>query len=691
MKFKKISILVLIIFLLMPSISYGEKINSKVYLIVANKITLKDIEKMDNVQSMIKQGSIGLMNTKGTTGYTGAESFLTINASQKAYANYASIEFENSEHGIINQTFSKVLNLNLDNKHSPYIGAVGDNLHKVGKTTGIYGSSDLIETPMRLSALIPMDSKGIIDYGVIENITLEDNDYSFKIKTDYERLLEEVIKSPADFIVIDTGDLDRIYRYSEFLSEEEFIKIRKDILIELDLFIKSFLDSVDKDNSLVMLTSPNSGDINVYNSRLAPMILWGKEIEPNTTLISGTTNRKSIISNTDIAPTIMSFLGAPMDNISQNKINVVNESIDLSQLIKLNDQIVTMSTSRSDTLYYYSVFSMAVMAIGILLTMRKIRLSSKGQEILNLFFKMIIVLPILFIVVSNLRPTTTFMFNLSMIISIMLGFILVHLSKNINNQMKYISAIGISIIIIDLITRGMLSKFSVLSHDPIIGARYYGIGNEMIGLFLALVCIFALDVKYTKLKNNFVLGLFAICVLLVGHPVYGANVGGTMAFVIATMFFILESFQKQINIKNLFIIAISVVAIVMIMGYIDIRFNENPTHLGSTILLIKDKGIYQIYDIISRKLLVNIRLIGSSYWTNILIFNLFLHGVLFDYKKDNIKLNKSYIAGITGAIGGFLLNDSGLLLTAICINLMTARLYLKHIEEGDRNKKGEIR
>ena len=48
---------------------------------------------MDNIKSLANNGSIGLMNTKGLSGYTGVESFLTINSSEKAYGNYNSIDF----------------------------------------------------------------------------------------------------------------------------------------------------------------------------------------------------------------------------------------------------------------------------------------------------------------------------------------------------------------------------------------------------------------------------------------------------------------------------------------------------------------------------------------------------------------------------------------------------------------------
>ena len=58
-------------------IGYGEG-DCKAYIIVVNRLTLSDIEKMPNTNRLIDEGSIGLMNTRGISGYKGAESFLLL-------------------------------------------------------------------------------------------------------------------------------------------------------------------------------------------------------------------------------------------------------------------------------------------------------------------------------------------------------------------------------------------------------------------------------------------------------------------------------------------------------------------------------------------------------------------------------------------------------------------------------------
>ena len=222
--------LVLLTIILKSNGVHGEKTNPKVYLIVANKITLEDIKSMDSVQAIIKEGTIGLMNTKGSSGYGGTQGFLTINASGKTYAKSNNILFFQEDINVKIKPYeiSRINDWNKTNRYSPYIGAIGDNLHEVGLKTAIYGNSNLPSQYINFSALIPMDSKGLIDFGNIVDITMETDEYPFNIKTDYTKLLHETLNSLGDLIVVDIGDLERIYRYGE-----DFYQGKNTILLEI--------------------------------------------------------------------------------------------------------------------------------------------------------------------------------------------------------------------------------------------------------------------------------------------------------------------------------------------------------------------------------------------------------------------------------------------------------------------------
>lgn len=678
MKARKLLVFLLLLIFIFSKASYGDRPVDKVYLIVINRLTLDDIEKMDNLKKLVSSGSIGLMNTKGFSSYTGVDSFLTINSSEKTYGNYNTIYFVQLEPNgpLMNKDIKKIIGLNSNNNYLPNIGAIGDNLHSVGLKTAIYGNSDSISTPYRLSALIPMDSQGIVDYGNIDNITVEDLDNPLLLKTDYDKLLGEVKNSLGDLIVIETGDLDRLFRNFNFLSEEEYISLRNDILLDIDDFVGKLISNIDSTNSIVMIISPNSSDINIDDSKLTPIIIWGKDIKKGI-LTSATTKRRFLVSNIDIGPTIMDFFNGPKDNMSGNSIKVIEANVSINDVEVINEQINTTSKVRYNSLYYYGIFSIVVLSIFILQTITKIRLPEKWQDITRILLYEVLIIPSIFILVSLFRIRSLFGYLIILFTFIVMIFIILWLARKNESLVLYIGLFSTILIILDLMLRGHISRFSVLSHDPIIGARYYGIGNEMVGLLLGSVTLFSMEILKRKNKSIIPLLIYILSAILVAHPSFGANVGGTIAFGIAIAFYIKEYFDKKLNVKKFILIFISLVLVISVMAFIDINYNPNPTHLGKNILLIKDRGLSYAVQIAIRKILTNIRLTGNSFWTYLLLVNLIFQGSLFYYLyKIDMNILLPSIAGLGGVIGGFLFNDSGLLLASISMNLISIGVFL---------------
>lgn len=710
MKRNKISLTIfttLFILLFICQISYGKEnieVNKNVYLVIVNRLTLLDIDQMPKLNSLIDKGNIGLMNVRGPSGYKSGDSFATINASAKAYASNKSSQFHNLNeeykeiyenrlgfldgyYAIGNLQMARLYNQNEKNNYAPYLGALGDNIHRNGLKTAILGNSDTDEATIRTGALIPMDSKGLIDYGNLDDILIEDRDYPYGIKTDYEKILKELeeIKSKASLIVIDTGDLNRLNSYSSFLSMDTFKNKRNLILGDIDRFIGNLVENLDKEKSLLIVLSPNSGEDRVGGSKISPIILWGNNIEKGT-ISSCTTNRDGIISNLDIAPTIASFLNVSTENMSGNPIKSLERDKALNYINSINGRINTTSKVRTRTLLIYGIISIIIMLIIISLLFLNIRIDNKIGKLFRTLLFLLYVMPIIFILNTLFPIDGLLKFILSLVI-ITGGFVFLSLRYNNYKIMYFISFSYFIVIAIDLFLNGTITRFSILSHDPIIGARYFGLGNEMVGVFLAATALMS-GLLFSK-YNNKILSIFILLlsVIIVGHPRLGANVGGTIAISVLTLCFSLEIIGKQLSLKNTVFIAVTTGLIIVILGYIDIHLNPNITHLGKTLVLLKEKGIGMVQNIINRKLLMNIKLVGASIWTKVLFINLFIQIVISYLSKDKIEklintgLGKGILSGIAGSIIGFLLNDSGVMLSAIAMNLITTFLLFIMIDE----------
>lgn len=710
-KTKFVSIILITLFLVFTicEFSYGNSHipeDIKVYMIVANKLTLTDIEKMPNLYKLINEGNFGLMNVRGLSGYSGAESFATINASTKAYANNESSQFYNlvydyrkiyenrvgpleSEYAIGNIQIGRLYNQNESNKYSPNLGALGDSLHNKGFKTAIFGNSDTDEEKIRTSALIPMDSKGLIDYGNLDNILVEDMDYPYGIRTDYNKILREVenVKSKASLIVIDTGDLNRLNSYGNFLSLDIFNQKRSFILEDIDSFIRNLVNLIDKENSLLMVLSPNSGEERIDGNRLSPIILWGKDIKRGLA-ISSTTNRLGIVSNLDISPTIADFLNLSTVNMAGDGIQYVEKSDGFNYIKTINGRINLTSRVRSKTLLIYGSISIIIILILGLVFLLNIRLIGEIINLFEILLLLIYSLPIVFILSSLITIDNLFKFYVSLIVFVLV-FIIIFRKFNRKKAMYFINFTYFIIIVLDILLNGAITKYSILSHDPIIGARYFGIGNEMVGIFLAgIVLNVGLWLKVYKNKIIPVL-IMLLSIILVGHPKLGANVGGTIALLSASLYFILEMNFQKLDFKSIFIIIVLILIGIVGLGYIDTVLNPKPTHLGKTLILIKTKGIGIVQNIINRKLLMNIKLIGISIWTKVLFTDILVLSII-SYTHENIigslmenGLGMGILSCIVGSIIGFLVNDSGLILAAISINMLTIFLLFVIINDEE--------
>lgn len=713
-----ILVVVLIVMVHAHELSFAQddlNVDKKVYMVIVNKLSLSDIEKMPNLRGLIDEGSLGLLNVRGLNGYNGAECFITINASSKAYASNISSQFfalnndeyreayENrvgpldGEYQIANIEIGRIYNQNEDNKYAPYIGALGDSLHSKGFKTAVFGNSDTDEEIIRYAPLIPMDSKGLVDFGNVDDILIEDKDYPYGLKTDYDRILKEIsaIKDRASLIVIDTGDLTRLSNYSNSLSDSAFNEKRDMILKDIDTFIGDLVESIDYENSLLMIISPNSPEGRIDESILSPFVLWGRGVEKGT-VISSTTKRAGIVANIDIGPTIAKFLDVTMEKSSGNVIEYSYYDGDIYEYINnLNSRINLTSKIRSKTLTTYGIISVIIMVLVSTIVLLKLKVDSTLGRILEIALMCIYSLPLLFIVVSILNIDNMMKFILSLMLFTVI-FIAVNVKFERKKLIYMLTFFYFILIAVDIVFNGVLSKFSVLSHDPVIGARYFGIGNEMVGLFLA-VSMLSTGLLHNKFSNKaFSILIPFVSIILVGHPKLGANVGGLISFLSAGLYYAMEVFNKKINIRNLIIIGLSIVIIIGLFGFIDVKFNPNPTHLGRSLILIRNEGLNIVENIIVRKLMMNIKLIGTSFWTKVLLFNIVTHGILsilYNNLFDNILktgFKKAYLSCIVGAVVGFIINDSGLILSSIGMNMITIFYLFLIVNSGLVYRKQEV-
>lgn len=707
MKLVKRSIIVMILFMLLfPFI--GSKgfasdalKDKKVYMIIANGLSLKDIDYMNNLKKIINKGSIGLMNTRGVLGYDKKDGYITINTSNKSLVNDDTMKFielnnknlDDIEGNIVNIKFNKLILLNNKSDYTSFIGALGKNLHDSGYKTAVFGNSDTADLIVRTNCLIAMDENGFIDYGEIDNILENNFNYPYKLKTNYNKLLSEIekYKNKVSLSVIESGDLNRLHTYSKRLTTKEFLEYRKKIINDIDNFIGNFIKKIDKSNSLVFIVSPNRPSSEIDVSKLSPLIIFGDKIDRGI-LTSSTTRREGLVSNMDIGPTITGYLRASDKHFVGRSIYDVDKVNNLQYIKKLNARTNIVSNLRGKILRGYTMLVMIFITIGIIILVNKKLYKNKMIKYYKMFLLVILSLPSILLVNGLLEVPNKFYFIIYTLLILFGYLVLLHILK-IKEQLLLTLSISLLLIILDIILSGDMIKFSVLGYDPIIGARYFGIGNELVGVLLGtlpLVCGILID-KLNRVIYSLIL-LF-ITVVIVASPRLGANLGGTISITFCGLIFTIKALNIKISGKKI-ILGVAIVFIILnLMVVVDIYINNNsPSHLGRTILMIKEKGIFYLINIMIRKMKVNIRLIKVSMWSNTLYFLILTMSTLLFVFKDKIKkllMVKKYLAiglisGVLGSLVGLLVNDSGIVLSSIANVFITTSII--YVIMCDRNR-----
>ena len=116
--------------------------------------------------------------------------------------------------------------------------------------------------------------------------------------------------------------------------------------------------------------------------------------------------------------------------------------------------------------------------------------------------------------------------------------------KNSRGSWVLLGLITVLALLLDTLSGSNLQKFSLLGYDPIVGARYYGLGNEYMGVLIGSALLGSLTMvegipakilpatgvegKKGRATALAVFFIYLFVVFLLSSPQFGANFGGTL-------------------------------------------------------------------------------------------------------------------------------------------------------------------
>ncbi|GAA0352001.1 hypothetical protein [Bacillus horti] len=619
---------------------------------------------------------------------------------------------------------------------------LGELLQEQGVYTVAFGNSDIGETKKRRAPMLVMNKEGQAQGLVSKEILQFTPSFPTGYRSDWGKLQEAIDRvwqeHSSTFTVVELGDIERMNSMFKEMEKNHFQEVMQQWCFELGQWLQALLNKEAIQPSIMLVSPWVSAEAQEGGRLLAPILFWEQE-QPSGLLTSITTKQTGIVTNLDMAPTILAkfnvqkplgMVGQPIESISAKRssdslvqsLEKLQESGKLSQPFdageELHSEKIYINDWKSDLSYMFTIYDKRRSVITTFLTTVILTLLAStaywwfyryahGAKVLQWVVGAILLSPLFFLWFT---PLIQYM-NEHLWISILFAsalctsFILYRLlSPSI--CMAAICLLNATALGWDIVQGSEWMKRSFLGYDAIIGARFYGIGNEYAGILLG-ASIMGVTSLYAGLSKRLERRLekkwiyliltsvgYLILLFLVGAPSFGTNAGATLAFLITFPVAQLLLFQYRVKLKQIMIIGSCFLGGFVL--FIFMHLQGEHTHVNTLLqaLLQGEWGI--LFEMINRKWSMNMKLIKVSLWGKVFVTSLFVMLFFFfrdrkteeDKGEQEIWLN-GFRAIILGAILLLLINDSGIVAAATTMLYVTFPLiYLKLNEklEGMQQK-----
>ena len=678
------------------------KNKGKVILIDLNRTNYDNFKNIKFLANKLENsGYLGMMNIRGDKGYDDRRNYASMGATGRVNilpetpVDFSQLEGKNLYKFATGQSPKKINLLSINDldqynqsngEFKSKMGYLGDTLSTNGKKIGVLGNSDYYdmvtghEIRNRDFALMVMDSRGRIEEGNVDFINKKDQSFPFGISTDYDKLKDETKKyyAKTDFLMVNLGDTFRLDEYKVNLNSTTYARMKYRVYNKVSDYLEYVFKMAGKNDTIYILGSFPSKLDYANNRRLAPLVRFDMSESGKGLLLSATTRRAGVFANLDLGVDILNRFG--LKNKEMVGRQLTNKTMDNRDdyMTKEYKKIVAISSIRMTIINIYVAVISVSWILGALALWQRDKLPKKHKKkILNFLKEMVklgLIMPLAFLSAPILRPGSQAQVTLSIVFMTVLLYILgSRIFKNDDlKQVGFYSILMILLIVVDSVISTPLMQSNIMSYDPMIGARYYGIGNEYEGATIGSAILgIAILLEYKKIPKLWV-AIFLFAVLITSaYPSMGANVGGAISESIAYIAFFLLICGVKIDFKKSVLVVAITALIVAVFATADIILGMG-SHLGNFVVQVFRNGPMEIVTVFARKIDMNIQLAQTTVWVNILLVGLLILGFTifrpnrhFSYMKERYKIvYDGYLAIMVGCVVTLLVNDSGIIAAA---------------------------
>ncbi|MDA8234512.1 MAG: hypothetical protein M0Z31_06935 [Clostridia bacterium] len=691
----------------------------KVVMVMVNRVSYPELRQWDlpNLGKMAAMGGQGLMTVIPGAELEDRNAYASIGAGTKTFVPGRAVESYNGDEEINGSKAVDVFRRNsglrvgeeevvqvslaawLENTkkvNQPIIpGGLGEVLQRAGKRTAVIGNSDLaLDRPEginRLAPLVAMDGKGRVDLGTVGRGLVKKAPLApGGLRTDYQALWQEFnrVYNQADLLVIETGDTVRLEAEAAGMTQLMREMHRREALVAADAFIGKLLPLLGKETMLMVVTPLPPGEMVRLGEKLTPLFVAGGEMVAGAQLATLTTRHHGVVTYYDLSASILDFFGlAKMTPMLGLPVYGWTGGQGAQELDAIYETAVNTFSHRGAMVLVFVIVQVLALVALLLPIIRK-------KELLPRWYRPVLIslgtgaLAMLLLPLLGILPLWV-----SVLAWLGLTGILALLMSLIRGFLPLLFTLGLTVfafIFIDVALGTPLMRWSFLGYDVIVGGRFYGIGNEYMGVLIGasiITSVVLLDWR-PRLKRIIlpVLGLvYTFIVFFFAAPNLGTNAGGALAAVVAyavTMYRLLgwNLNWRVLGLVSLVAVVIGVIGLVVVNKYL---VSGQESHIGRAAADLLSGNFDAIIQTMVRKASANWYLIVNSVWNKLVAGILItIAWIYYRYRGEIEEALRRYpsvghgLTGIAaGAVAALVFNDSGIISLATMSVFMIIPLY----------------
>ncbi|RBP68187.1 hypothetical protein DFO66_101415 [Brevibacterium sanguinis] len=359
--------------------------------------------------------------------------------------------------------------------------------------------------------------------------------------------------------------------------------------------------------------------------RLRGFVMSGPGIEPGT-VTSTTTRTPALLQLTDLAPGILNLMDVP----SPSGISFDVTASDADPADRLAD-LVTDARKAATIHQSLSTFSLLLdvmfyclfVLCGVLLTAAVVtRRGGARVHVLLAWMSLVAASVPMGAFLAGLFPWARFdLPQLGLGISVAVGSALMlgasllpPWGRTWRGRVAALALTSVLVIAVDLVTGSRLQGNSLLGYNPIVGGRFYGLGNQGAAVLIVSLFVFlGLAISRLRAGGHARLAITvpvvagAAAVFVSGNPSWGAKFGGTIATLAGLLVLLALVARIRLSLLRLALIGLASLAVLLGIAFLDwLRPPGSRSHFGAFFdQLVSGEALR----VIGRKLAANLHII----------------------------------------------------------------------------------